>query len=201
MSFKTLKTSKGFTLPEVLIALVLIATILGYAIPKLGQSTASQLKTATRRLISLNKEIRNYARLTRKTYRLVLDFGSENRKPGIRVESAPKNQLIEDHETKQKKKDSSKEEKSTTEFAPAPEVLKKPIDLPFGVKIESVEYEDPKDNVKEGTAYVYFFPQGNAQKAIIHLSNGANIHWSLIILPLTGHTYLRTQDVSLKDVE
>lgn len=44
-------------------------------------------------------------------------------------------------------------------------------------------HEEP---VEKGMAYVYFFPQGHAEPAIIHLMNSANEYYSVVMHPLTG---------------
>jgi general secretion pathway protein H len=198
--------SLGFTLVELLVTLGIIAFVVAIAIPKLGRTLGTQLRATTRRVVSLNKELHHFARLKNKTYRLVIDFGDSNHKPSFDVESATTRQLLNPPDAtpppeKKKKDDKNKKPEDEDPFAEDSEVLKKKIDLPYGVQFEDVETDNVEKPITEGKAYVVFFPEGLVQRAIIHLTDGKNIHWSLIINPLTGQTTVETEYIKLKDLD
>jgi general secretion pathway protein H len=60
----------------------------------------------------------------------------------------------------------------------------KPRQLPPSVKI-SVWTKPQREPIKSGTAYLYFFPQGFTEKAMLFVSQGNNV-WTIAVQPLTG---------------
>lgn len=58
--------------------------------------------------------------------------------------------------------------------------------LPPGVTIE-VWTRAQREPVGSGVAYVYFFPQGTAEKAMVFITQGDNT-WTIDVAPLTGKT-------------
>jgi general secretion pathway protein H len=198
----TATTSKGFTLIELMISIAIIAFVVAVGIPKLGRSTGSQFKAIARKIIVLNKELHHYARLKNKTYRLVMDFGDAEHAPIFYVESASGAQLADSPDaspTPSRKKGDDKKPKGP--FSVDQEVLKKPISLPYGVTFEDVESETYPKPIKEGKAYIHFYPQGLVQRTIIHLHGGDKFNWSLIVNPLTADTTIRDEYVKLKDLQ
>jgi general secretion pathway protein H len=61
-----------------------------------------------------------------------------------------------------------------------------PRDLPSGVKV-SVWTRHQKEAVSSGVAYLYFFPQGMTERAMVFVEQGDNA-WTLKVAPLTGKT-------------
>jgi hypothetical protein len=47
----------------------------------------------------------------------------------------------------------------------------------------------------EGKGYVYFFPMGMTEAAIIHLSDGKEAFYTLIVHPLTGRVSVKNSFV------
>ncbi len=197
----TICKSKGFTLIELMIAIAIIAFVVAIGIPKLGRSTGSQFKAIARKIVVLNKELHHYARLKNKTYRLVMDFGAENKNASFYVESASGSQLIVEQDTDKNFSRNNNDEKKTAVFSVDQEVLKKPILLPYGVKIDDVETETSNKPITEGKAFIHFFPQGLVQKTVIHLNGGDKLKWSLIVNPLTAETTIRDEYVKLRDLQ
>jgi general secretion pathway protein H len=59
-----------------------------------------------------------------------------------------------------------------------------PRELPDGVSL-SVWTRHQRATVESGLAYLYFFPQGYTEKALVYVRQGDNV-WTLDISPLTG---------------
>ncbi len=64
----------------------------------------------------------------------------------------------------------------------APEI--QPRQLPPSVRI-SVWTKQQRQAVSNGTAYLYFFPQGFTERAMVFVSQGSNT-WTISVQPLTG---------------
>src|SRR5262249_10497542 len=67
----------------------------------------------------------------------------------------------------------------------------KPVELKKGVRIHDVYTPHQRDPYTEGRAYLYFFPQGFGERAVIHLSDGKDSFYSLIVHPLTGRVQIQ----------
>lgn len=57
-------------------------------------------------------------------------------------------------------------------------------EFPEAVRV-SVWTAGQKERTSKGHAFVYFFPQGNAERALVEVKQGDNI-WTLVLSPLTG---------------
>jgi general secretion pathway protein H len=198
------KKQNGFTLVEVLVGLVIIALVVSVTVPRLGRSLGTQMKSVTRKIIAASREMHNNARIKNKTFRLVIELGDKEKHAGqqITVESADPNYLMPDPEEEKNKrsKTSDKEAKPASRFSPDIEVLRHPIILPDGVIFEDVEVKTESRPIVEGKAYVHYFPSGLVDLAVIHITNGKSMKWTLVIAPLTGAVNVRTEYVSLKDI-
>lgn len=75
----------------------------------------------------------------------------------------------------------------------APEIT--PRELPSGVQA-SVWTRHQRDAIGAGTAYLYFFPQGMTERALVYLRQGRNI-WTLEVSPLTGKTTVVSDQVEV----
>ena len=60
-------------------------------------------------------------------------------------------------------------------------------------KIYATHYKYPKE---EGKAYIYFFPGGDAEHAVVQLRTGSGIIHSIEVLPLTGE--IKTYDIPIE---
>lgn len=199
MPTSLLKTSKGFTLIEILIVLVLVAGLVMYTVPKL--SSGDKVRAAVRRLTIITKEAQTAARLSGSVYRLVIVMPEDEKKDhSYWVEKATQKNMaltLSDAGDKDKKEDESTSE---TGFEMDNKITKKMETLPSDFYFEDVEFSE-KNKVTEGKAYIYFYPQGLVTKAAIHLTNRKAIKWTIIINPLTGVGTVLTEYKSLKDVQ
>jgi general secretion pathway protein H len=77
-------------------------------------------------------------------------------------------------------------QRAEAKFAPLKGMLTKKIKLAKGVHIDAVVTPRQVDPVTEGQAYVYFFPQGHSEPAIVHIVNDDEEYYSVVLHPLTG---------------
>ena len=81
-------------------------------------------------------------------------------------------------------------------FAAFKEAALKPVTLPKTVKFRSVYTPRQTDPVTAGRAYVYFFPLGQTEPAIIVLSDEAGeSFYSLVVHPITGRVRLYAEEI------
>ena len=199
MPISLLRTSKGFTLIEILIVLALIAGLATYTVTKL--SSGDQVRAAVRRLTVITKQAQTNARLSGLVHRMVFDLSADEKKPHTYwVERATQKDLtltLSDEGDEDKKED---EATSATGFEMDEKTTKKPEELPGNFYFEDIEFSE-KNKVTQGKGYVYFFPQGLVTKAAIHLTNKKAIKWTIILNPLTGVGTVLTEYKTLKDIQ
>jgi general secretion pathway protein H len=75
----------------------------------------------------------------------------------------------------------------------APEI--EPRELPSSVKL-GVWTRHQRDAVTRGLAYLYFFPQGFTEKAMVYVRQGSNV-WTLTVSPLTGKTSVVSEELEI----
>jgi general secretion pathway protein H len=66
------------------------------------------------------------------------------------------------------------------------DTMLKSIDVKKGIQIADVYTPRQRDPYTKGRAYLYFFPQGFGERAVVHLSDGKDNFYSLLVHPLTG---------------
>lgn len=183
---KQFSGNRGFTLIEVLIVISIITLVMSLGLPAIERVTYMRLNSTTRKFIGLIRTIRNDAILLNGVYRLVIDFDNSQ----YWVETQREFKLLESEPVLPKKK-SSKEEPPPSNFLLADKFSKKPIPMPDGVVVEGVVTER-EGLLKQGLAYIHFFPNGFNDQAILQLNKaGAKSEgYSLLIRPTSGRVDL-----------
>lgn len=195
------KQKNGFTLIEVMIVMVILVAVISIGAPALFNSS-SAMRNSIREFAVRTREIRNVARLSNSTMRIVISMNDE-KGHSYWIESASGNVtlLTEDQQKELESEgiDQRDEGAPKNEFAVDTRVLKKSQPLPRGLFFESIEYAH-KSEATKGIAYIHFFPQGLAEEAAIHLTDKKNLNWTITINPLTGRAEVFERKLSLKEI-
>jgi hypothetical protein len=116
------------------------------------------------------------------------------------VESSSNSHLIDPKADDKYKLQMDKEkEKKADSFQPAKDILSSPKTLPSGWSFGRVESTGHPDAQESESAYVYFFPQGVSEEAVIQITNKNQTTWSLHINPLIGQPDIFQEAKVLKD--
>lgn len=191
---------RGFTLIEIMIAVTILGVIAVLGITRLNRTEG--LKDVVRRMSTRVTEARQLAKLHRKTYRMVISL-DEKQGHAYWFESSPKLKLIdpnEDREASKKQDEEESEQKSPEDFNIAKEVMKKPEELPSPWKFTNIESTGVEDMINEGTAYIYFFPEGYCQESAIHITNKEKTTWTLHLRALGSRPDLYKEEKRLKEL-
>ena len=194
-----LRSARGFTLVEIMIVIAIIAGVLAIGVPKMF-STTTAMRGAIRKLAVMTRDVRNNSRLYQVTTRLVISL-DKDKGFTYTVESSPGVVLMKtEMQEKELEKVTSEQEKDAkpkTAFSQEARVLKKPVTLPKGLKFEDVEKSSRQEAETSGKAYINFYPQGLSEEAAIHLGDGKDLHWTIVINPLTGRESFEKGEVTL----
>ncbi len=183
---------KGFTLIEILIVLAIIGAVMAFSFSRIRKNENS-IRAVARNFIVLTKEIRNQARLTSSTLRLVVQF--DRNKPKFWVEKASGIELRDPEQEKQAK---DEDDGPKTSFQLYKKLTKKEKELPKGFYFNSLEVTN-QSPVSEGYGFIYFSPEGFVDASALQISNQKNT-WTFIFNPLTGQADFLPEAKSLKDV-
>lgn len=140
------------------------------------------------------------ARLNRQTYRLVVDF-PENDEHKYWVESTVNKVLFANPSEEEKKIDEEAQAKKEAAigFSLDKGLTKKQQTLPSGIFFESLELAGRTEVITSGRAYIHFLPQGMAEESALVLTDKKELHWTIILNPLTGQGEILDGKTTLKE--
>lgn len=195
---------------EIMIVVAIIAGVVAIGIPRLANQKG-RMRSEVQRIAVLSREIFNAARLQNRTFRLVFEMGATSSR--FYVESAP-GQVALLSEEQQKELDEETDDREAelkklnpNKFEIETKYVKKPEEMPGGLRIESIEYAGrktgatpPGEGDKAIKATIHYFPQGLAEQAVIRFTDGTSLGWTIVINPLTGKANIFDKKLSLKDI-
>ncbi|PIT98983.1 MAG: hypothetical protein COT74_12115 [Bdellovibrionales bacterium CG10_big_fil_rev_8_21_14_0_10_45_34] len=196
---ETSPLNSGFTLIEVLIVLMILAAVTATIAPRLS-SDKTKLQQAVRQMAPLARELRASAGIRGKILRLAVSF--EKDKAGqYWVEAADRQTVIASVE--QGKEEIEKQQSSDTPqegpFALDMGVLKKVKELPKGLKFIRLELSREEQTIEAGMGYIYFFPEGLADEALLVVGTDEKLRWSIYFPSLSGAAEIFAGEKHLKD--
>lgn len=208
----------GFTLIEMMIALVIVALMTVVTVTGLRSFAKSDLRSTATRMAGAIRYLFDRASTTGHVHRLVLDF--DNGKywaevsnddfilaAGKETEVSRKKEAEKSAKEEEAKREAVEKESSGSQipsrYQPKPftpkrakfdafrETAVKPITLKSGVVLADVYTPRLIKPLDAGKGYIYFFPMGMTEAAVIHLSDGKEAFYSLIVHPLTGRVSVK----------
>jgi general secretion pathway protein H len=237
------RPSQGFTLIEVMVAMMVIALIATIGVKGFRTVTKGNLREGSAHMAGAIRFLFDRASITGKYHRLVIDLNegrywaevSDDRfyAPN-QAESEPERQkreakedAVEEDERKRKEKQellygnsSSSSSSSSTSgasssssfdmskmevgefrprrarFAAFKETALKPVTLKKEVRIKSVYTPRMTDPVTAGRVYLYFYPLGQTEPAVITLTDkSGETVFSLVVHPITGKVKIYNVEV------
>ena len=183
----------GFSLIEIIIVIVIVSLMLFVVIPSTQRIFQTEVRSTVRKLSSIGKGIYNDAILTKRLYRLVIDL--ENQKYWVESSLTESAIVTEEDEPASSSKKSEKTEYQAFQesFAKVQERTLTEVSLPSGVIIKDVvNLTISEDPVRSGASYIYFYPFGETDPALIHLAEDRTegTNYTIEFLPISGTTRL-----------
>jgi type II secretion system protein H len=155
---------KGFTLVELLIVLVVLGLMLALAIPKLGEIGEANLKRSARHLTGMIRFLRDDSQAKKAVYRIKFDIQNSHYWAEVLTQTSDK----------------------TVEFKRYQSVMVDEVSLSGQTTFRDVQVASHPDDPT-----ILFTPNGWVEHALIHLRDGDNKDFTLIVNSLTGNTDLR----------
>lgn len=195
------------TLIEIMVTLAIVGLVMGITVSQMGEGFDSKAQQATGEFSAIVRYLYNKAASENLTMRVVFDF----EKQSYWVEATGDRFLLENEEARlaRTNKEKKPEEKSDTEETPIQKAeasfgavdshLLKPTQLPGGVLLKDIYTEHDSGPVSGGNAYIYIFPNGSVERAIVNFRNEDDTEVRAVELnPMTGDSRFYEEYKELK---
>ncbi len=163
--------SKGFTLIELTVIIVILGVMLTLVIPRLGEIGEANLKRSARHLTGMIRFLRDESQATKRSYRLRFDIHEGHYWAEVLQQTGA----------------------TTVEYRKYSSALGSEADLSGQTTFRDVKVATHPDE-----PYIEFSPTGWVEPASIHLRDGDGRDFTLLVEPLMGRTELRDGYVELK---
>ncbi len=194
---------RGLTLIELVITISLMALLVAIVAPSVGSLTGVRLRTSASQLAGAIRFCYDLASRRSATIRLVIDL--DERSYWLEATQDPFRLDRERTEVREGVAQ-EKEERKPSRFVSRAEIENgdfwqprhsagfvqvegegaKKVVLDEDVQIQDVWVAHQDDRVTSGKAYLYFFPSGQTEKAVIHLGDENQNAFTLVVEPLLG---------------
>ena len=161
---KMKKHHKGFTLIELAVVVAILGVMVALVAPRLGEIGEANLKRSARHLTGMIRFLHDESQAKKTEYRLKFDIQDGRYWPEVFTILT----------------DKSGEYKKTTSVIGGE-----------GSLAGQTTFRDVIAGSHPDEPYILFTPDGWVEHAIIHLRDGSERDFSLIVKPLTGNTELR----------
>lgn len=208
------RSQHGFTLFEVIVAITIIALIMGVVISRMDDYLDLEMKKTSRKLASTMRYLYNKSATERLYVRLVLDMSEQTY--WVEATTEPfimkKTQDLEKKEEKEAREEEAEGEVATTSeeeekkikipklklktpsFTQEESFLLKPTKMPDNVLFKNVMTEHHPTPIEGGQAAIYFFPNGYVEHAIINITDeDEEVYYSLETNPITGSVSIENE--------
>lgn len=160
MTARWRRGDRGFTLIELSIVLLIVAIVTRFALPKLRSLTAAELGAATRRLAHLTRYLYEEAALRSEV--LTLNFDLDRQQYWVARPEAGTGLPVE-----------------------ATDLLARRVELPAGVRVADVVVPGA-GTLSAGLVPTRFYPEGYADRTVVHLVDSAGHAYTLRVDPVRG---------------
>jgi general secretion pathway protein H len=225
------RDTRGFTLIEVMIAMALVAMMVAGSVVGLRSLAKSDLRATATHMAGAIRYLFDRASTTGRVHRLVVDFDtgkywgemSEDQfilAGGKETEEKRKKEAEKIAKEEEAKRIAAEQEsffggsQIPSRYLPKPfqpkrakfnafhEMTMKPVTLKSGALLADIYTPRLIKPISTGKGYLYFFPMGMTEAAVIHLSDKkGETFYSLIVHPLTGRVSVKNSLIEANETE
>ncbi|HYA87450.1 MAG TPA: prepilin-type N-terminal cleavage/methylation domain-containing protein [Nitrospirota bacterium] len=161
-----LQKKDGFTLIEMMIVIVILGVMASLVVPRLGELGDANMKRSARHLTGMIRFLRDESESRKAVYRLRFDVQGGRYWAEVMTLTS--------------------EQTPTVEFVPWQSAMGAEGSLSGQTTFRDVQVASHPDD-----PFIQFTPDGWVENAAIHLRNGDNKDFTLLVNPLAGNTELR----------
>jgi general secretion pathway protein H len=182
----------GFTLIEIMIVMIVIAFVAAAATPALRSVTGANARQAAGELAGTMRYLFDTAAMRHQTCRLAIDIEERSwwaectKGKAIAGEESDSG---DDDDLSSRFPDERQSEArkllAKAKFGAFNDRLAKKRQLPGTVGFTDVWTQHQREPLSKGMAYIYFYPQGQAEAAQVPMEDGGNVY-TVTLQPFTG---------------
>ena len=197
--------SQGFTLVELMIVVAVIGLLGAMVVPAVESVTGADARRAAGEVAGATRYLFDTAALRHATCRLALDLEKRTWRaecaPG--PAGAPADPSRDDARALAERFPDEQDPEprrimARTTFGRFKDRLVGERALPGKTAFGPVHVEGRREAVSDGTAYLYFFPGGQAQRAWVPVVDGTN-RYTVVVEPFTGRARVVPGDVEVRE--
>ncbi len=199
---------RGLTLIELLVVMAIIAAAAAMVMPAISSVSGADARKAAGELAGSMRALFDTAALRHATCRLAIDLpASKDKRPTFWAECAPGPAGVtadardEDALARQFPDEADPEIRKmlgASQFGKLKDRMIAQRELPGRTTFGPIHLEGRRDAQDSGTAYVYFFPGGQAQRAWIPIVDGSNV-FTGVTEPFTGRARVVPGKVEVRE--
>lgn len=203
-------TSRGFTLLELLVVIGVVVAMAMAVVPSIEGVMGVKTREEVGKIAGSIRAMYGEAALSGSTCRIVFDLDEgawwpecgqgrvrvsrkEESRRGARVEEKARDLAVTDEEKAAREQVESKKAFSSREAALVP--VRR---LPEGTTFDGVWTQHQTETYTKGTAYLYFFPHGQSERAYIWVAHGDDVY-TVVVDPMTGRTKVAGEKLRVPD--
>lgn len=192
---------RGFTLIELLVVVVVMMAVTAAVITGVGNIRGASLQAEAGKLSTAVRYLYNLTVLSGRAHRLVIDLDSRSYWGEEQTSSDPCEAFLlpgegDDEDGKPAGKDG--EEQTQSGFSASNSRLLAKYTLDQGIKIQGVMTSHQVQPTEKGQAYVYFFPNGTTESAVVHLEGDQDDVMTVEVLALQGSAKIHKEKHELE---
>lgn len=205
----------GFSIFEILVALGIAAATIAVGAAYLGNKPVRQLREESARLIRIIRHAYFQASAQSQYYRLVFDL--DDNKYHVEFSDTPfyiiregdeKEELRKKNEEKARESESALDESADApatvieaKFSESEDDMLEVVQFAKHIDLKDIYVLHQKEKMEEDKAYLYFFPRGRSEFAVIHLADEDEENFmTLIVNPLNGAVEVRDGYVEHEEI-
>ena len=205
--------SRGMTLIEISIALVIVALMVFVAVPSIEAYAGVRAREEAGRIAGAVRYLYDKSALSGHVCRIVFDMDErswypectegrftverdkERSRDGRRIED-PKADKPRRYDPRDEVDQLRQKVEKKAEFAEFKDEELHRRTLPDGANV-AVWTGHQRERYTKGKAFLYFFPQGNTERAQIYVTSDHGDAYTLVVSPLNGRVQVENQEVAV----